>query len=193
MFCFCFIAALRGQLRTNTFPVLFVWMVGFLGCAALVLLHSPSSFWLFLRKKGFLKKCWWGHLNSLDFFWRGNIWRDFYFILMLVVSDVWIFSMMHFLRGQQFSQHRKFDGFFFHDFKVVNSNGVCFFLRRHSVFQELISQKISFSKIAILRVSLNSIFTKGSIIFFQGNFLFFGKLFLHCGRVEEWKSVWTGA
>lgn len=57
LFCFCFIAALRGQLRTNTFPVLFVWMVGFLGCAALVLLHSPSSFWLFLRKKGFLKKC----------------------------------------------------------------------------------------------------------------------------------------
>lgn len=55
--CFVFIAALRGQLRTNTFPVLFVWMVGFLGCAALVLLYSPSSFWLFLRKKGFLKKC----------------------------------------------------------------------------------------------------------------------------------------
>ena len=76
--CFVFIAALRGQLRTNTFPVLFVWMVGFLGCAALVLLYSPSSFWLFLRKKGFLKKCWWGHLNSLDFFWRGNIWRDFF-------------------------------------------------------------------------------------------------------------------
>jgi hypothetical protein len=44
-----------------------------------VLLYSPSSFWLFLRKKGFLKKCWWGHLNSLDFFWRGNIWRDFLF------------------------------------------------------------------------------------------------------------------
>jgi len=38
--------------------------------------------------------------------------------------------MMHFLRGQQFSQHRKFDGFFFHDFKVVNSNGVCFFLKK---------------------------------------------------------------
>jgi len=55
--CFVFIAALRGQLRTNTFPVLFVWMVGFLGCGALVLPHSPSSFWLFLRKKGFLKKC----------------------------------------------------------------------------------------------------------------------------------------
>jgi len=49
---------------------------------------------------------------------------------MLVVSDVWIFSMMHFLRGQQFSQHRKFDGVFFHDFKVVNSNGVCFFFKK---------------------------------------------------------------
>jgi len=49
---------------------------------------------------------------------------------MLVVSDVWIFSMMHFLRGQQFSQHRKFDGVFFHDFKVVNSNVVCFFFKK---------------------------------------------------------------
>ena len=107
---------------------------------------------------------------------------------MLVVSDVWIFSMMHFLRGQQFSQHRKFDGFFFHDFKVVNSNGVCFFLRRHSVFQELISQKISFFKNCHFRVSLNSIFTKGSIIFFSRKFFCFWEIILALwkgGRVEK--------
>merc|ERR1712051_711458 len=54
--CFVFVAALRGQLRTNTFPVVYVWMVGFLGCAELELLHSPSSFWLFFEKKGLPQK-----------------------------------------------------------------------------------------------------------------------------------------
>jgi hypothetical protein len=70
------------------------------------LLRSPSSFWLFLRKKGFLKKCWWGHLNSLDFFWRGNIWRDFFFFYVGNFPMFGFFSLVHFLRGQQFSQHR---------------------------------------------------------------------------------------
>ena len=83
--CFVFIAALRGQLRTNTFPVLFVWMVGFLGYAALVLLHSPSSFWLFFEKKGLPQKVLMRTSQQFRFFLEGEYLKRFFFILMLVI------------------------------------------------------------------------------------------------------------
>jgi len=59
------------------------------------------------------------------------------------------FSMVHFLRGQQFSQHRfKFDGYiFFHDFKVVNSNGVCFFFKKAQCIPEINFPEINFPEI----------------------------------------------
>jgi hypothetical protein len=72
-----------------------------------VLLYSPSSFWLFLRKKGFLKKCWWGHLNSLDCFFGGGIFEEIFFYFNVGNFPMFgFFSLVHFLRGQQFSQHR---------------------------------------------------------------------------------------
>jgi len=66
----------------------------------------------FFEKKGLPQKVLMRTSQQFRFFFGGGIFEEI-FILMLVVSDVWIFSMMHFLRGQQFSQHRKFDGFFF--------------------------------------------------------------------------------
>jgi len=67
----------------------------------------------FFEKKGLPQKVLMRTSQQFRFFLEGECLKRFFFILMLVVSDVWIFSMMHFLRGQQFSQHRKFDGVFF--------------------------------------------------------------------------------
>ena len=105
--CFVFIAALRGQLRTNTFPVLFVWMVGFLGCAELELLHSPSSFWLFFEKKGLPQKVLMRTSQQFRFFLEGEYLKRFFFYFNVGNFPMFgFFSLVHFLRGQQFSQHR---------------------------------------------------------------------------------------
>jgi hypothetical protein len=66
-----------------------VWF--FLGSAALVLLRSLFSFWLFLRKKGLPQKVLMRTSQQLDCFFGGGIFEEIFFILMLVVSDVWIF------------------------------------------------------------------------------------------------------
>jgi len=54
-------------------------MVGFLGCTALVLLHSPSSFWLFLRKKGLPQKVLMRTSQQFRFFLEGEYLKRFYF------------------------------------------------------------------------------------------------------------------
>jgi len=54
-------------------------MVGFLGCAALVLLYSPSSFWLFLRKKGLPQKVLMRTSQQFRFFLEGEYLKRFFF------------------------------------------------------------------------------------------------------------------
>jgi hypothetical protein len=54
--------------------------------------RSLFSFWLFLRKKGLPQKVLMRTSQQLDcLFFGGGIFEEICFILMLVVSDVWIF------------------------------------------------------------------------------------------------------
>jgi hypothetical protein len=107
----------------------------FLGRAALVLLRSLFSFWLFLRKKGLPQKVLMRTSQQLDCFFGGGIFEEIFFILMLVVSDVWIFFYdALFKRAAIFTTPLNLMDIFFHDFKVVNSNGVCFFFKKAQCF-----------------------------------------------------------
>jgi len=64
--------------------------------------------------------------------------KRFFFILMLVVSDVWIFFYdALFKRAAIFITPLNLMDIFFHDFKVVNSNGVCFFFKKAQCISEI--------------------------------------------------------
>jgi hypothetical protein len=74
-------------------------MVGFLGCGALVLPHSPSSFWLFFEKKGLPQKVLMRTSQQFRFFLEGEYLKRFFFILMLV-----IFRCLDFFFGALFKR-----------------------------------------------------------------------------------------
>jgi len=82
-------------------------MVGFLGYAALVLQHSPSSFWLFFEKKGLPQKVLMRTSQQFRlFFLEGEYLKRFFYFNVGNFPMFGFFSLVHFLRGQQFSQHR---------------------------------------------------------------------------------------
>merc|ERR1719362_1991728 len=69
--------------------------------------------------------------QQFRFFFGGGIFEEIFFILMLVnFSDVWIFFFgALFKRAAIFTTPLNLMDFF-HVFKVVNSNGVCFFFKK---------------------------------------------------------------